>query len=66
MSKAGAKNHKRLYQLRRVAIQLAEQLPEDVSEARIVLQLTQRVFEEFLMRGEFTPTDNVRRLAAVK
>jgi len=65
MNKPGAKNDKRLYQLRRVAIQLAEQLPEDAGEARIVLQLTQRVFEDFLMKGDGF-AENVRTLATIK
>jgi hypothetical protein len=66
MRKSGAKNHKRLYQLRRIAIQLADQLPEDRDEARLVLLFTRQVFEDFLTKGEFATAENAVGLAVVK
>jgi hypothetical protein len=66
MRKNGTKNHKRLYQLRRIAIQLADQLPEDRDEARLVLLFTRQVFEDFLTKGEFADAENSVGLAVVK
>lgn len=59
------KDHKRLYRLRRLAIQIASQLPENNSDAIMALRFTEDLVNEFLGKSE-APHSRAGKLALIK
>ena len=50
MSKAATKNHERYQEYRRLAVQIAPQLPQDPTEAMAVLMCTAELILTFLAK----------------